>query len=289
MTRMQARMLPDGKRLHLADGPIDVIIGANGEPAHVARAYEVAQIRFSTILDELCSELPLLRQPTEHLPNGAVARRMWRATLDHAPRHFITPMAAVAGSVAEELLYHMITVAKLDRAHVNNGGDIAIHLGPWTDYNIGLVDRPENPSLFSKAHIDWTDVVRGIATSGWRGRSFSLGIADAVTVLAGTASGADAAATLVANAVDLPGHPAITRVPAEDLQPDSDLGRRLVTQGVGDLNPHDVAVALASGVAEAQRLLDSGHIIAAALHLNGETRILGQVPMSEPRRLTRNA
>ena len=101
MTRMQARMLPDGKRLHLADGPIDVIIGANGEPAHVARAYEVAQIRFSTILDELCSELPLLRQPTEHLPNGAVARRMWRATLDHAPRHFITPMAAMAGSVVD--------------------------------------------------------------------------------------------------------------------------------------------------------------------------------------------
>ena len=49
--------------------------------------------------------------------------------------------------------------------------------------------------------------MRGIATSGWRGRSFSLGIADAVTVLAATAAEADAAATMIANAVDLPGHP----------------------------------------------------------------------------------
>ena len=211
MTRMQERMLPDGKRLHLQDGPIDLIVGADGEAEQVARAYDVARIRFSTILDELCTELPLLRQPTRVAARRCqVARRMWRATADLARETFITPMAAVAGAVAEEVLYAMVTVATLERAHVNNGGDIAIHLGPWTDYDVGLVDRPENPSLFTRAHIDWTDAVRGIATSGWRGRSFSLGIADAVTVLAVTASVADAAATLIANAVDLPGHPAIT-------------------------------------------------------------------------------
>ena len=51
--------------------------------------------------------------------------------------------------------------------------------------------------------------MRGVATSGWRGRSFSLGIADAVTVLARTGAAADAAATIIANAVDLPGHPAV--------------------------------------------------------------------------------
>ena len=40
--------------------------------------------------------------------------------------------------------------------------------------------------------------VRGVATSGWRGRSHSLGIADSVTVLAATAAMADAAATVIA-------------------------------------------------------------------------------------------
>lgn len=282
-------MLPDGKRLHLQDGPIDLVIGAEGAPDMVKRAYDVAEIRFSTILDELCSELPLLRQPTGAQPTGQVARRMWRATSDLAQTTFLTPMAAVAGSVAEEILYAMVTVATLDRAHVNNGGDIALHLGPWTDYNIGLVDRPDDPSLFSEAHIDWTDAVRGIATSGWRGRSFSLGIADAVTVLAVNASTADATATLIANAVDLPGHPAILRVPAEELQPDNDLRHRLVTRAVGDLAPEEIAEALSRGVAYAETLVQTGTVIAAALHLCGETRVVGDVLIDQPRRIGSHA
>jgi ApbE superfamily uncharacterized protein (UPF0280 family) len=286
---MQVQMLPDGKRLHLQDGPIDLIVGADGDPAHVARAFDVAQIRFSTILDELCSELFLLRQSTNVMPDGQVAARMWRATADLARTTFLTPMAAVAGSVAEEVLYAMVTVSDLERAHVNNGGDIAIHLGPWTDYDIGLVDRPDNPSLFSKAHIDWTDAVRGIATSGWRGRSFSLGIADAVTVLSVTAGVADAAATLIANAVDLPGHPAILRVPANEIQPDNDLGGRLVTRGVGELTPNEIAEALDRGVAFAKGLVANGTIIACAIHLAGETRTVGDVLIDQPRRLSSNA
>ena len=289
MSRMQVAMLPDGKRLHLQDGPIDLVIGVEAAPDHIARAFEIAEIRFSTILDELCTELSLLRQRTERQPDGAIARRMWRATIDLAQDTFITPMAAVAGAVAEEVLYAMVTVANVNRAHVNNGGDIAIHLGPWTDYNVGVVDRPDNPSLFAKAHIDWTDAVRGIATSGWRGRSFSLGIADAVTVLAANASTADAAATLIANAVDLPGHPAITRVPAEEVQPDNDLGRRLVTRDVGKLTASDIAEALRRGEQEARRLFAKGTIIACAMHLFGETRTVGSVPIDQPRRLTAHA
>jgi ApbE superfamily uncharacterized protein (UPF0280 family) len=289
MTRMQVSMLPDGRRLHLQDGPIDLIIGAEGEPEHVARAYDVAQIRFSTILDELCAELPLLRQPTDRIPEGIVASRMWRATADLAKLGFITPMAAVAGSVAEEVLYAMLTVSTLERAHVNNGGDIAFHLAPWTEYNIGLVDRPDSPNLFSQAHIDWTDAVRGIATSGWRGRSFSLGIADAVTALAVTASVADAAATLIANAVDIPGHPAITRVPANEIQFDNDLGPRLVTRGVGWLSAGEISQALDRGAAFAQGLVSQGSIIACALHLGGETRVVGEVKLDKPGRIEADA
>jgi ApbE superfamily uncharacterized protein (UPF0280 family) len=197
---------------------------------------------------------------------------MWRATLPFAAHGFITPMASVAGSVAEEVLDTMLAAAELSRAFVNNGGDIAMHLGPGMTYEIGLVDRPDRPSLFSTARIAAEDPVRGIATSGWRGRSFSLGIADAVTVLAARASIADAAATLIANAVDLPGHPAITRVPAQAIQPDNDLGERLITRNVGALTPNEIAAALSAGVAFAERLVSERHISAAALHLAGETR-----------------
>jgi len=277
MTRLQARMLPDGRRLHLSDGPIDLIIGADGEAESVGLAYAAAHARFATVLDELCAELPLLRQPAGPEPSGPVARRMWRATLALAPHAFITPMAAVAGSVAEEVLAAMCGAAPVTRAFVNNGGDIALHLAAGQSFEVGLVDRPDRPSLFSTARIAAAGPVRGIATSGWRGRSFSLGIADAVTVLAARPSEADAAATLVANAVNLTAHPAVTRVPAVALQPDSDLGSRLVTRAVGPLTRDEIAAALAAGVAFAGTLLAEGRIIAAALHLAGETRTLGRI------------
>ena len=106
-----------------------------------------------------------------------------------------------------------------------------------------------------------------------------------MTVLAETASRADAAATVIANAVDLPGHPAITRVPATQLQPDSDLGVRPVTRAVGPLRPGEIAAALASGLACAVSLLKDGYIRACALHLAGETRILGHVPLEHDWRL----
>ena len=158
---------------------------------------------------------------------------MMAAVLPYASEFFITPMAAVAGAVADEILAAMLSSAQLSRAYVNNGGDIAMHLAPGEKFVVGLVEGPDHPSLFGTATLHACDPVRGIATSGWRGRSFSLGIADAVTVLADRAAAADAAATIIANAVDLPGHPAIIRVPARELAPDSDLGIRPVTQAVG--------------------------------------------------------
>jgi uncharacterized protein len=275
MIRYQAQHLPDGRRLHLHDGPIDLVIEAEGERPAIRAAYEAAEKRFATMLDELCGELRLLRQATAKKPKGVTAQLMWRATLPFAEERFITPMAAVAGSVAEEILAAMTQVADLERAFVNNGGDIALHLSRGHSFRIGLIDRPDQPSLFGTADIGEEDSVRGIATSGWRGRSFSLGIADAVTVLAESASRADAAATVIANDVDLPGHAAITRLPACEIQPDNDLGMREVTRGVGALSMDEINRALSRGLQTAQQLVDRGLVTAAALHLQGETRIVG--------------
>ena len=273
----QIALLSDGKRLHLQDGPIDLIIEANGEQAQVSEAYKAAISRFTGLLDELCAELGELRKAAEpqHCPlKGIVARRMHAAVAPFAADHFITSMAAVAGSVAEEILGAMVKSAEFDRAYVNNGGDIALHLAQGQSFNIGLIDRPDRLGVMRSMTIDANDVSRGIATSGRHGRSFSLGIADAVTVLAGTASQADAAATIIANAVDLPGHPAVLRCPAQDLQPDSDLGGRLVTRDVGQLSYQDIETALETGAACARALLAKGLIEAAALRLHGETVIV---------------
>jgi uncharacterized protein len=278
MTRVpQIRFLADGRRLHLQDGPIDLIVEARGSVADMRAAYDAAARRFTGLLDELCSELPLLRQaadPERCSLQGAVARRMHAAVAPMAAAHFITPMAAVAGSVADEILGAMTDAARLERAYVNNGGDIALHLAGGERFTVGLMDRPDGSGSIRSITIDADDPARGVATSGRHGRSFSFGIADAVTVMARSAAQADAAATIIANAVDLPGHSAIVRCPAHDLQPDSDLGARLVTRDVGGLSEHEVAAALEAGAACARRLLALGLIDGATLRLHGETLVV---------------
>src|SRR5450631_339118 len=278
--REQIRMLPDGRRRHLHDGPIDLIVEAFGRPGEIEATYQSAGSRFVTVLDELCSELSFLRRPCSPeaaWPHGAVARRMVAAVIPYAAEYFITPMAAVAGAVAEEILAAMVAASDLASAYVNDGGDIALHLSPGEKFVVGMVERPDRPSLLGTTTVHAADPVRGIATSGWRGRSFSLGIADAVAVLADRAAAADAAATIIANAVDLPGYPGIVRVPACELAPDTDLGERLVTRAVGKLTMEDVKQALAAGARTAEPLLKMGLIRAAALNLHGETRVLGEI------------
>jgi uncharacterized protein len=280
-SRAQIGLLPDGRRLHLQDGPIDLILEAFGPQREIESAYHAACARFERVLDELCTELVFLRQqclPESGWPHGVVARRMMAAVLPYTSEFVITPMAAVAGAVAEEILATMRASAQLSRAYVNNGGDIALHLAPGEKFVVGIVERPDRPSLFGTATLHACDPIRGIATSGWRGRSFSLGIADAVTVLADGAAVADAAATIIANAVDLPGHPAIIRVPACELAPDSDLADRPVTQFVAELSAADVNQALLAGVETAERLQRIGLIRSAALKLQGETRVVGSIP-----------
>ena len=316
----QVRLLPDGRRLHLQDGPIDLVIEAFGSDDAVRKAYRAAAARFATVLDELCSELTLLRKPprcdllplagegarradegslpplippTDPRPlplsarergaaasglTGLIAQRMHAAVVPFAMATFITPMAAVAGAVAEEILGAMTAAADLDRAYVNNGGDIALHLGRQARFRIGMVDRPDRPGLFGHVELAASDPIRGIATSGCRGRSFSLGIADAVTVLARTAAEADAAATIIANAVDLPGHPGVLRAPATTLQPDSDLGERLVTRAVAPLTQREIATALDAGAACGKELAGRGLIFGAALHLSGISQVVGAIP-----------
>jgi ApbE superfamily uncharacterized protein (UPF0280 family) len=275
------RLLPDGRRLHLNDGPIDLIIEANGARGAISAAYDGAAQRFVTILDELCAELPLLRSratPCSLQPRGPIARIMASAVAPYCEQQFVTPMAAVAGAVAQAILAAMSPATELDRAYVNNGGDIAFHLSPGYGYTLGMIERPDFPRLLGSVQISASSPVRGAATSGWRGRSFSLGIADAVTVLAATAAQADAAATIIANAVDLPGHPAVTRVPAKEIAPDSDLGAIPVTRNVGSLADHEIGEALQNGVQVAEELRSRNFIDSAALCLQSQVRVVADRP-----------
>lgn len=279
------RTLPDG-RLHLQHGPIDMILQAEGPETAVAAAHARAVSRFATLLDELVAELSELRRPVR--PEGAcplkgkVARVMGRAVRAHLPG-FVTPMAAVAGAGADAVLAAMTEVPGLRRAHVNNGGDIALFLAPGAPpFRLGVVVDPAAPASPGRLQIGPEAPWRGIATSGAKGRSHSLGIADSVTAIAADAPAADVAATLIANAIDLPGDPAIRRAPASHLAPDSDLGDRPVTVGVGPLTADRIAAALDAGEAAARDMLARGLIGGALLVLRHEARAVGDLPLLPP-------
>lgn len=280
-----AALLPDGRRLHLQHGPIDLVVEAWGEAREVAAAYRQATTAFAGILPALVRELPLLRSPLSReagegqgaAPQGPVAQRM-RIACEPYAAEFITPMAAVAGGVADHVLAAMLAGRDLAKAYVNDGGDIAFHLTPGEKLTCGVVGNLRSPAIDGTVTLTADMPVRGIATSGAAtkgsgGRSFSLGIADAVTVLAENAAAADAAATIIANAVDLPGHRAIRRIPASEIDPDSDLGERLVTVTVGKLFESEIRAALQAGVVKAEALREAGLIFGAVLLLRGHHKI----------------
>ncbi len=283
MMAPQRQILSPGRE-HWRHGPIDLVIEASGEPAAVAAAKAAAWGRFQQVLGELVEELAALRAPISATRgvNGRVARRMAAACAAHAP-DFITPMAAVAGSVADEIIPYFARPG-VARAFVNNGGDIALHLAAGESLKIGVVSHAYLPDVDAHVTLLADGPVRGIATSGWRGRSLSLGIADSVTVLAPTAAAADAAATMIANAVDVE-HPAIRRLPACEVKDDSDLGWRSVTVDVGPLPDRLVASALDRGAAKATSLLARGLILGAALALQQQWRSVGCADAKVPRML----
>jgi uncharacterized protein len=266
-----------GDRLHLSHGPIDVVLKAWGSVEALRAAYAAACRRFPSILPELCDELSALRLPIDASPQvqGPVAQRMVEACKPFA-EVFVTPMAAVAGAVADELLAHMRAVAPLQRAFVNDGGDIAVLLTDGHGLEIGLAGTfapSAIPLINGSLRLEAACGVGGIATSGARGRSFSLGIADAVTILAKDAAAADVAATLVANAVNVES-PTIKRCPARELDPDSDLRELPVTVAVGPLTPLQIETALTRGQAFALDCRRRGRIVDAALMLAGQSKTL---------------
>lgn len=265
-----AHILPDGTRLHLQHGPIDLVIGADGDRQG---AFEAAYARFQTVLDRLVRELPALKAPlrtSTRAPCGPVAGRMHAAVMPFAESGYLTRMAAVAGAVADEVLAAMLAGAsEVRRAYVNNGGDIAIWLEDGASFRVAMQDG--RGASFGDVILTRADKVGGIATSGRHGRSHSLGIADSVTVLARSAAEADVAATLIANAVDLPGHPGITRCAARELDEESDLRDQQIVMGCARLSPADCAAALARGQARAKAMVRAGQIRSAALFLQGQS------------------
>ncbi len=273
MTGPQIARLPDG-RLHLHHGPIDIILSAEGPGAAGAEALGVA--RFRTVLQELVNELPDLRSSEERPLHGLVARSMAAAVAPFRP-DFITPMAAVAGAVADTVLQAALTNGGITRAYANNGGDIALHSGAGAGLRHGhrrppRLAGPDHHPPRRRHRRHRHKRLAGAQPEPWDRRCGHRAGPDCRQ--------ADAAATMIANAVDLPGHPAITRVPAREVKADSDLGDLPVTVGVGALTMVEATEALDRGAAFARDCLRRGLIAGAALFLHpADPRIIGALTL----------
>ncbi|MBI5444924.1 MAG: UPF0280 family protein [Deltaproteobacteria bacterium] len=262
-------------RLRVERGPVSLIIAARWGGETRPALLEAAGRRTLEVLSELAEYRTLVATDARRIRHAQalppVVGAMWEATLPHRER-FLTPLIAVAGAVADSIA-NWLAAAGASWILVNNGGDVAIRLAAGESATVGVAARLGAPPS-ARFRVTASDSVGGVATSGFGGRSFTLGIADAVTVVGESGAAADAAATLVANDVDVESR-SVERVLAGGVDPETDLRGLRVTRSVGPLSAAEVARALDRGGATAADFLERGLIRGALLFLRGERRLVG--------------
>jgi len=267
-------------------GPMTLTISAwaEGEPRPVMAARAAALAL--ELLDELATVQPLLKTPAGKIKNlkecPSIVRKAVRNCRAVSPE--LTGLAAVAGLAADEVLQEAIRLGA-DRVIVNNGGDVALIACAGQPVRVGLKTHPEG-EVTHYLEIKAGDKIGGVATSGWTGRSFSVGVADVVTIWAGDCATADAAATWIAGRTDVNSRQ-VSRVPAKDLDPQTDIPQLQVTREIGRLSRKEKWAALEKGLAEAEKLIAKGIIRGAFLAVQGEIRWIGTGGGPEPRDLKR--
>jgi len=268
----------NGRRMEVIDfqtvlveyGPMRMSIQVldQGRPL-IDLALEGGRIAFR-VLEDLAPILPVLKRKALEIdveaPFPEVVRRMIEAC-QRMEAQDLTPLAAVAG-VSSDIVADFLISEGGTKIIVDNGGDVAIRLKGDEEVRVGIqtaVDAKEPSYLLV---IDSRVGVGGVATSGLGGRSFTKGIASAVTVLSENASLADAAATVIGNATNVE-DPAVKRCLPETVYPDTDIPGEWVTESVGELSPQRIEEALEKGLAEAYRIYRKGHIKGAFIVVKG--------------------
>jgi ApbE superfamily uncharacterized protein (UPF0280 family) len=259
----------DRGRILAECGPMRLVIEAQvgGIPQRefCIRAAEEAFL----LLEKIAQQRRLLSRRYQEVPDGLddfLALKMIRSVL--AVDEELTPMAAVAGTISDGVAAFLFRRG-MTRVIVNNGGDVAIRTGSGVSVNVGI--RPElNYSAL-------TDIITladersswGVATSGLEGRSLTRGVASAATIIAGSASLADAAATSIANASYVEDETVIQR-PAEELDEQTDIPGIAVTVQAGPFTEEKKDLALSGAMNKAKAFLKKGLIFGAYIVVDGK-------------------
>ncbi|MEA4847565.1 MAG: hypothetical protein VB106_10075 [Clostridiaceae bacterium] len=264
-------------------GPVTIVIKAKIKNEPYTEAAITGANAAIDLLNQLIPSLDEARKFISCISNSskaaqpAVLRTMMDSVAMLHEKDF-TPMAAVAGTFSDFVKYRILECGA-DYVVVNNGGDISFQLPPLSDeFRAGIIS---DLSLGKVTHavkiIDRG--IKGIATSGFGGRSLTKGIASAVTVLASTGSLADAAATSIANATNCE-DASIERCLAEEIDYFTDIKGAIVTKSIGNLKGEKIETAVKSGLIRASELYNQEVIKGCVIFLKNYMALWPESPSS---------
>lgn len=248
-------------------GPMRLVIRAwNKKQSQIKLARRAAEeailsleriARYKTVLSRPIAEI-------KELPEDELALEMI-ASVRAVGDEDLTPMAAVAGTISDAVA-NWLFEREATKVIVDNGGDIAVRIAAGESVTVGVRPRVDSGHISHVIKLASGRSAWGVATSGLGGRSLTRGIASAVTVLANNASVADAAATAVANACFVEDK-GIVQVPAEKIDPNSDLAGIHVTAEVGPLSSESICAALGNARHKAEYIVSADLIVGAFIAL----------------------
>ena len=261
-------LIEDGK-LYIENGPTNII--AEAFSLDKKEIYNLICEYSSKYLKDLSLEIDNLKRPTSENKKfkSEIANRMFNSTKLFLP-DFITPMASVAGAISESILLKVLEKYSVNKIYINNGGDISLYVSESEKFNFSI--GGETSYIFEYANLNG---IGGIATSGWKGRSFSSGIADSVTVIAEKASIADAAATIICNKIDLKNSNKIIKKKANDFYENTDLDDRLITVSVENLTEQEIEKAISKGKITSEYFIAKNIIKSVIINLQNNILIIG--------------
>ncbi|MFO7740164.1 MAG: hypothetical protein R6V46_16915 [Desulfatiglandaceae bacterium] len=262
-------MLPDGAVMAEC-GPMRLVISAAvGKVTQRETAVQAAETSF-TYLERIARLRGVLSRRMDEIPKDledSLGLQMVRSVLAVGDED-LTPMAAVAGTIADAVADYLFARG-MSKVVVDNGGDVAVRLRRGASVRVGIRPEVGRQDITVVIALDSRSGSWGVTTSGFGGRSLTRGVASAVTVIARSASVADAASTAIANASFVTDDGVIQRR-AEEIEPETDLVGLPVTVKVAQLAQEKKIRAVSNAIKRAEALIDKDIIFGAFVAVQGE-------------------
>ena len=252
-------------------GPVSMVITASRNGEGDTQLCRAAFPVIAACLEDLRPSLEMLRRypPQVELEQLAGAGETMARAVLRTGDPWLTPMAAVAGTVADAVADFLFAQGA-EKVTANNGGDIALRLAPGQSLGLGVLYDLERGGVDRVVHLTAEKGVGGVATSGLGGRSLTTGIASGVTVFSRRCAQADALATLLADRSCIDSPAVHTRL-AGELDPDSDIAALPVGVSVEPLSREEKERALEQVLREAEEQYRRGNLLACIATVQGVT------------------